>query len=111
MKYLITESQYNKAIDRFITYQFEPHKEFTMKNDVGSIFWIKDGEAVAEITSSGRFWVRFDIWNFISNMFSLENSEVESVIRKWLEEHYKLGGLRISRHNSRFGIEPDDDPF
>ena len=89
MKYLITESQYNKAIDRFITYQFEPHKEFITKKDVGSIFWIKDGEAVAEITSSGRFWVRFDIWNLIYNMFSLENSEVESVIRKWLEKNYK----------------------
>lgn len=112
MKYLITESQYNKVIDRFITYQFEPHDVKTLKkSDLGSIFWVKDGEVVAEITSSGRFWVRFDIWNFISNMFSLEHDETESVIKKWLEEHYNLGELNISRHNSRFGIDPDDDPF
>ena len=29
MKYTITESQYNKAIDKFITYQLEPHEKKT----------------------------------------------------------------------------------
>ena len=27
MKYIITESQYNNTIDKFITYYLEPHEE------------------------------------------------------------------------------------
>jgi len=30
-------------------------------------------------------------------MFSLEYSETQQVIRDWLEEHYKLGGLTPNR--------------
>ena len=36
MKYIITESQYNKTIDKFITYQFEPHEEKRTKNKPNS---------------------------------------------------------------------------
>ena len=93
MKYIITESQYNKAIDKFITYQFEPHEEKTSNKFPNSIFWVKDGEVIAEIEKSKYFLVRDNIWNTISNMFSLEYDDTQSVIKNWLEEHYKLGGL------------------
>jgi hypothetical protein len=94
MKYIITESQHNKIIDKFITYQFEPHEEKRTKNKPDSIFWVKDGEVIAEINkNSGYFWVESQIWNTISSMFSLEYSETQQVIKDWLEEHYKLGGL------------------
>ena len=93
MKYIITESQYNKSMDRFITYQFEPHEKKTFKNEPKSIYWLKDGEVVAEIENSKKFWVRFDIWNIISKMFSLEHTETQSVINEWLEKHYELGRL------------------
>ena len=93
MKYIITESQYNKIIDRFLTNQFEPHKEKTSKDYPDSIFWIKDGEIIVEIKKSKDVWVLDSVWNSISDMFSLEYDDTKSVIKSWLEKHYKLGGL------------------
>ena len=99
MKYIITESQYNKAIDKFITYQFEPHEEKTSNKFPNSIFWVKDGRVIAEIQKSKKFWLRYDIWNIISKMFSLEHNETHSVIKEWLEKHYELGGLTPKRND------------
>jgi len=93
MKYIITESQYSKSIDKFITYLLEPHEEIRTKKFPDSIFWVKDGEVVAEIENSEYFWVSPRIWRSIMNMFSLEPFETQQVIKDWLEEHYKLGEL------------------
>jgi hypothetical protein len=93
MKYIITESQYNNTIDKFMTYLFEPHEEIKTKKFPDSIFWVKEGEVIAEILQSKYFYVSYQIWRSISVMFSLENDETLQVIKDWLEEHYKLGGL------------------
>ena len=100
MKYIITESQYNNAINRFITYQLEPHEEKTSKEYPDSIFWVKDGEIIVEIekpeyfwVTSKNFWVKYEIWDTISSMFSLEGTETQEVIKEWLKEHYNLGSF------------------
>ena len=93
MKYIITESQYNNSIDKFITYLFEPHEEKRIKRYPDSIFWVKDGEVVAEVKESAFFWVSHQIWRSISLMFSLKHTETRQFIKEWLEEHYKLGEL------------------
>jgi hypothetical protein len=96
MKYIITENQYNNTIDKFITYLLEPHEEKRTKKFPDSIFWIKDGKIIAEIENSKHFWVSHQIWEYINVMFSLEYTETQQVIKDWLEEHYKLGGLTPS---------------
>ena len=88
MKYIITESQYNNAIDRFLTYQFEPHEEKTSKNNLDFIFWVKNGDVIAGIKNSKYFWVRDDIWRTISDMFSFDYNKTQLVIKYWLEDHY-----------------------
>jgi len=93
MKYIIKESQYNNAIDKYITYQLEPHEEIRTKKFPDSIFWAKDGEVITEIEKPNFFWVSPKIWRSIMNMFSLEPFETQQVIKDWLEEHYKLGEL------------------
>ena len=93
MKVIITESQYNRAIDRFITYLLEPHEERTLEGYPNSIFWIKGGEVIVEIKKTGYFWLRYTTWIRISQMFGLDYYETQSVIKVWLEEHYNLGVL------------------
>jgi len=93
MKYIIKESQYNNAIDKFITYQLEPHEEKKTNKYPESVFWVKEGEVIAEIRNSEYFWVSPQIWNNIKLMFSLKSTETQQVIKDWLEEHYKLGDL------------------
>jgi hypothetical protein len=94
MKYIITENQYNNSIDKFITYQFEPHEEIRTKKFPDSIFWVKDGKVIVEIEKTNFFWVSNQIWRSISLMFSLKNDETQQVVKDWLEEHYKLGSLK-----------------
>ena len=93
MKYIITESQYNNSIDKFITYLFEPHEEKRTKKIPNSIFWVKEGAVISEIKNSEYFFVSHKFWDNISNMLSLEYDETQQVIKDWLEEHYKLGGV------------------
>jgi hypothetical protein len=56
MKYIIKESQYYNAIDKFITYQLEPHEEKRIEKHPGAIFWVKDGEVISEIKKSRTDW-------------------------------------------------------
>jgi hypothetical protein len=93
MKYIIKESQYNNTIDKFITYYLEPHEEKRTEGHPKSVFWVKDGEVVAEIKESAFFWVNHKIWRSILLMFSLKHTETRGVIKDWLEEHYKSGEL------------------
>ena len=93
MKVIITESQYNRVIDHFISYHLEPHEERTSDDYPDFIFWVKGGEVIAEIEKSKYFWIRRMIWNRISEMFGLDYDETQSVIKVWLEQHYNLGGL------------------
>ena len=93
MKVIISESQYNRLIDNFITFLIEPHEVKTTKKYPNSIFWVKDGEVIAQIISSEDFWLHYKIWDDISDQFGLEYDETQSVIKTWLEQHYNLGGL------------------
>lgn len=93
MKVLITESQYNKIIDKFLSDIFEPHEVMPGQVYPNSVFWIKDGETIAEIERSKTFWVRSDIWKLISSMFSFQKEETKQVMKEWLKNHYGLGSL------------------
>ena len=93
MKVIITESQYNRAIDQFISYCLEPHEVRTSEKSPGSVFWYKNGEVIVKIEKSGIFWLRHTTWNGISRMFGLDYVDTQLVIKAWLEQHYDLGGL------------------
>jgi len=90
MKYIITESQYNKIIDRFISSQFEGFEAKTTSELPNSIFWIKYNEVILEIRSFGDIWVDKDIWDMISTMFSLDTDGVDSALMNWMKVHQIL---------------------
>ena len=96
MKYIITESQYNNIIDEFITYQFEPYEEVYAESNPDLINWISDGKIITLIAQT-IFWVRADIWDSISGMFSLDYEETEDAIREWLKKHHDLYRLTPER--------------
>ena len=103
MKYIITESQYNKAIDKFITKQFEGFEEVRIPR-YGLVLWVRDGKIIAEILNVGDrgdyFFVDKDIFNSIEDMFGLNDfKEVKLTIENWLENHYSLSNLTAWRHS------------
>lgn len=94
MKVIITESQYNRAIDRFITYLLEPHEEITNKLYLESIQWYKDDVVIAEVQPTLEYFYLVDeLWYRISDMFGLDHDETESMINLWLGKNYGLGNL------------------
>ena len=93
MKVIITESQYNRVIDQFITHLLEPHEERTSKVLADSIFWVKSGEVIVEIEDSKDFYLEYGIWNTISKIFDLNRDQTQSVINIWLDKHYGFGEL------------------
>jgi hypothetical protein len=107
MKYIITESQYNKVIDKFISRQFKGFEEKTNPKYDDSTFWVKNGEIIAEIQydeihNHDYFWIDGGIWDIISGMFSLEYGETQQVISLWMEKHYSLGKLRPEAAKSSY---------
>jgi hypothetical protein len=93
MKYIITESQYGNTIDKFISHQFEPHKEKRTKKHPESIFWVKDGEVIAEIEKSDYFWVSPQIWTNIMSMFSLEAYRNSTSYKRMVGRTLQIGRI------------------
>jgi hypothetical protein len=126
MKYIITESQYNKAMDKFITKQFEGFEEVRIPR-YGLVLWVKDGKIIAEILNVGDrgdyfsvhkeiissiseilnvgdrgdyFFVDRDIFNSIEDMFGLDDyKEVRLNVEHWLEKNHNLSNLTVWRHS------------
>lgn len=88
MKIIIFESQYNKTIDRLISYYLVPHENKKMKNFYDSIFWVKDGEIVAEIeTYDEKIYINGrTIGQSISQMLGISNEEMEDHLRSWFDK-------------------------
>ena len=93
MKYIITEDQYDKMIDRFISSRFEGFEEKKSPLYPDSIFWVKDGEIIAEIENSEYFNIKKSIWSVILGMFSFKYNDAQYYINNWLDKHHNLGEL------------------
>lgn len=100
MKYIITEQQYNNAIDKYLTYQFEPHKEIKGKYS-NDFYWIKNDRVIARIDEDNRYFLVINqILIGISNMFSLDHFETEDFIKIWLKKNYGWNNLTLLNPNS-----------
>jgi hypothetical protein len=94
MKILITESQYNKGIEKYLSYLFEPY-ELKKSDEYPKtvLFWVKDGKVIGEIQKNRIFWVSHKVWDDISKFFDLTFEETKEIIDKWLKTHSEIKGL------------------
>ena len=96
MKYIITEEQHNKIVDKFITFQFEPHEVDNSKKYPDNFFWTKNGEViVAGKAESNTFWISPVIWETINTMFDMEGDDAAQAIVKWFDDHYGYSNIEI----------------
>jgi hypothetical protein len=96
MKYLITESQIENLATMYLDNQ-----DFIQVKAPKSIYFMnsKDDE-YAQIRydkNDGLCYVSYDLLNEISSFFSLQNSDSEKIIIKWIEN-------AINMEVKRFGI-------
>ena len=96
MKYIITEQQHNKIIDKFITFQFEPHEVEESEKYPGTFFWTKNGELIlAGDTKKNNLWISPLTWETINTMFDMEGDAAAQAIVKWFDDHYGFSNIEI----------------
>jgi hypothetical protein len=100
MKYLITESQFDKAIFKYLDNQ-----DFIQIERNDSIYFVNsEGDEYAQIRynkNDGWCFISIDLIKEISSFFSLELTDSKEVIGRWVENtlqmkvNYTLSWLSI----------------
>ena len=89
MKYLITESQLDKAIFLYLNNQ-----DFIQIERDGNIYFVNsEGNEYAKITydkSDEWCYINIDLIKEISSFFSLQRSDSEKIIGKWVENTLQM---------------------
>ena len=44
---------------------------------------------ILELEKSGTLWVLYSVWSSIADMFSLDYSETQQLIKEWMEQQIK----------------------
>ena len=89
MKYLITESQFDKAIFKYLDNQ-----DFIVTGNDTSLFFINsEGDEYAQIRynkNDGWCFISIDLIKEISSFFSLELTDSKEVIGRWVENTLQM---------------------
>ena len=88
MKYLITESQFDKVIFRYLDNQ-----DFVQIERGRNIYFVNsENDKYAQIRydkEDGYCFINFDLIKEISSFFSLQRSDSQEVIGRWVENTTK----------------------
>jgi hypothetical protein len=92
MKYIITESQENRGILKYLNTEYgdlKPYKTYKYPNH---IFFMKDGEVIFDYNEkNGVVHVSYThFWLFLKSFFELNDKEIGDLTKALVEEHYKL---------------------
>jgi oligoribonuclease NrnB/cAMP/cGMP phosphodiesterase (DHH superfamily) len=94
MKYIITESKLEDAILSWMDKKFDPNtlEKTTLPK---AIYLKKNGTILMGLDLEKKiFWFDYDeIWSILDKFFKLNDNEIESILKKWLERH-DLKGLK-----------------
>ena len=89
MKYLITESQIDKAIFKYLDNQ-----DFIQIEKNNRIYFVNsEGDEYSQIRydkKDGWCFIRYKLVDEISSFFSMEESDSESVIGRWVENTLQI---------------------
>ena len=96
MKYLITESQLDKVIFKYLNNQ-----DFIQIEKVNRIYFINsEGDEYAQIRCNKNdrvCFISYKLVNEISSFFSLQTSDSEEIIVKWVENTIQMKVKYTSR--------------
>ena len=105
MKKKLKESNEDKkliAVNIYLNLYMNTLEEVVDEDD-GDIYLRESGDSYVKVLiekESSKCWVSYLFWFEFSDRFSLQYSEVESLITRWVESTYQLKGIdtRISNH-------------
>jgi hypothetical protein len=93
MKLIITENQKDRIIEKLI-FKHLDRQNYNQLDINNRIYFVKNvGDEYADIRfnkSSGWCYIRYDLVSFFSRMFSIEESDSEEVIGRWVEHTLQM---------------------
>ena len=95
MKYIITENKLEKAIIHFLNKRYGDLKVYKTYKYPDSVFFVKNRKIYMDqdLENGDLFVDHTTIWLDLENLFSLEYDDIQSVIKKWVEEAYNIKGV------------------
>ena len=102
MKYIITESKLEKTAIHYLNEMYGDFERYRTDKRPDSVFYVKDKKAYMEYDLElNAFWVDYPtIWQDLKNIFNFEYFESQRILTKWLEETYKLKGVKPMNYGS-----------
>lgn len=88
---------------KFLNYLFEDMYPVKSKYYPDSTFFKKDDKVTLELEKSGTLWVLYSVWTDIADMFSLDYNETQQLIKAWMEQQIKRGGVAPTRASGMYG--------
>jgi len=109
MKYIITESQFEDGVIHYLNEMYGDMIKYETEKYPDYIFFVKDDKVLMEYDTDVMYLLvdRKTIWKDLEYMFSLNNNEIETTIKKWVKETYNLDNkkIKITHTNTFFNFK------
>lgn len=98
MKYVITESRLNSFITNWLESEYGDMEKFK-HSGYEELFLSQEGMfKMVYISRTKSLHIKNDIWDFVREMFGLDNDETGEIIKNWVNEKFGLrakSGYRV----------------
>jgi hypothetical protein len=94
------EQLYKTAI-KWLNKNYGDLELYETGTNIKSTYFIKNEEIILDYNKEHEVvWVSYtEIWSFLRDFFSLDNTQTEKITKLWMEEHYKL---KVTRAHERY---------
>ena len=95
MKYIITESKLDKVVIKYLNNEYGDLEEYRTDEHPNSVYLVKDNKVYMELDTkyNGLYVDYTTIWEDLINIIGRKYDEIKRIIKKWVEETYKLRGV------------------
>ena len=101
----VNEHQLERVVIKWLNKHFGNLTQKKHKDHPESVFYVNSGnEVIMEYNQENeRVYIHYDhIWSKIESLFHLNYGETQSIMKVWVEEDYKLGGVTPLIFESHF---------
>ena len=92
MKFIITESKIEKIAIKWLNKEYGNLIPYETEKYPNYIFYRQDKTVIFDYNKKNDIvYASYnDIWKFFEDYFNMEYEQIQSIMKVWVEEHYKL---------------------
>jgi hypothetical protein len=99
MKYIITENKFEQVIVNYLNKYYGDLEEYRTDKHPNTIYFVKNDKAYMEQDVKDKdLWIDPEtIWDDLEKTFSLNERQIELIIKRWVGNKFKLKGYQPVR--------------